>query len=96
MCCLTSPAYWNAALMLAARCLVPTSPCCTCRCNLPAALDFISGAESSPTFFQKLEFLCLACCLLASTSSCFSWPGMEIVTRVSVLDLEGSFPLQKC
>lgn len=67
-----------------------------CRCNLPAALGFISGAESSPTFFQKLEFPCSACFLLGSTSSCFSWPGMEIVTGVSVLDLERSFPLQKC
>lgn len=67
-----------------------------CRCHLPAALGFVSGPESLPTFFQKLEFLCSAYCLLASTSSCFSWPGTEIVTRVSVLDLEHTFPLQKC
>lgn len=94
MCCLTYPACWNAVLMLPAHCPVPIS--LHCRCNLPAALGLISGAESSPTFFQKLVFPCSACFLLGSTSSCLSWPGMEIVARVSVLDVECSFPLQKC
>lgn len=89
MCCLISPAWWQpTALFPPLHAALQVPP--------PCSSGFISGAENFPTFFQKLEFLCLACCLLASTSSCFSWHGMEIVTRVSVLDLECTFPLQKC
>lgn len=94
MCCLTSPACWNAVLMLAAPCPVSTSPHCT------------AGATSLQLW---VSFLDLKACLHSSKSLSFCAqltaslhpplpvsPGMEIVTRVSVLDLEHTFPLQKC
>lgn len=76
MCCLTSPAYWNSVLMLAAHCPVATSPCCTAGvislqlwvlCLEQKA--FLHPSKKKP---KKLEFPCRACCLLASTSFCFS------------------------